>query len=144
MVPLWIRRSLACARRHVDTRRVPTDAVRVLILEMPALVRDMLVTAIDREPRLELVDEVPAPGTVADAAWSDAVDVILCGTEGDALPPACCEVLRRGAGLRIVAVRVDDGTGTLHRLRPDSTDLGELSPGDVVAALRTPPGEAAP
>ena len=123
---------------------MPTTAVRVLLFHLPPLVCDMLAAALAGEPGVEVVKEVPELRGLEDFARASDIDAIVCPSDGGALPDECRALLDRSERLRILAVRVNDGTGTLHRLLPHTAALEALAPAGVVAALRMQPAEGAP
>jgi hypothetical protein len=88
---------------------------------MPQLLRDLVEQRIAEQPDMVL------GGRLADLP-ADAPDVIVCG-EG------CHELLARRAGPRVL--RIDEvGRASMHELREHTKPIGDVSPAQVVDAIR--------
>jgi DNA-binding NarL/FixJ family response regulator len=105
----------------------------VLLLEVPPLVRDVLAHAIDDEADLELVADV-ANGEGARFGPS-APDVVICALRAHQDASCVMPTLWRWPRCRLLLIAVD-GETSLYRLVCQSTPLGELSPVEIVDAIR--------
>jgi hypothetical protein len=109
--------------------------VRILLVDMPRLVRDMLESAARRDPGVQVVGVLPDVDAVA-AAAGDA-EVIVVGVERRELPAGCRALLdERAAGLRLLGIEGGEGGAYLYELQPHRSPLGELSPAEVVDAIK--------
>jgi hypothetical protein len=114
---------------------MPTRPVRILLVDMPRLVRDIVETAARSDPGVEVVGVLGDVDAVA-ASAGDA-EVIVVGVEHRELPDACRALLdERAASLRLLGIEARDGGAYLYELRPRRSALGELSPAGVVEAIK--------
>jgi DNA-binding NarL/FixJ family response regulator len=114
---------------------MPMHPVRILLVDMPRLVRDMVESAARRDPDVEVVgvlDHADALGAATDDA-----EVIVVGVDQQRLPASCRALLdERAAGLRLLGIEAGGGGAYLYELRPRQSPLGELSPAEVVDAIK--------
>jgi chemotaxis response regulator CheB len=105
--------------------------IRVLLVNMPRLLREIVREVIATEPDLQVVDELTG-GYLELAAVLDSVvaDVVILGTEsresGDLLLP----LLQIRPALRFVIIAEDGRAGFV------CTPSGELSPARLLEAVR--------
>lgn len=113
------------------------EDTRVLLVDMPRLVRDLLERAIRAAPGLCLVDvreDLDDLRAATQEARPEFV-VVGLGTDG-ALPPQAGDLLAEAARRKLLGIECRDGRAFLYELRPTTTALGEVAPEDVVAAIR--------
>ena len=109
--------------------------MRVLLLELPQLLRDILEEAIRTRGDLELHEgtrralQVPPEHT----APPDAVILGLTAAEDVTLVPA---LFARWPGARVMTVLPAGEEAVVYELRPHERTLGQLSPGGLVESLR--------
>jgi DNA-binding NarL/FixJ family response regulator len=109
------------------------EQVRVLLLEVPHLLREILEQAIQVDDECELVTDPDVTATFGDRIVPDVV-VLGLTAEGDAtLVPA---LLARWPRARVVTVMPHGDAATIYELRPDRRMLDEMSPTEIVNALR--------
>jgi DNA-binding NarL/FixJ family response regulator len=131
-----IRRSIFAAGGTPDTRRIgDASSIRVLLVDMPRMMRDIIAGVVRAEPDLDLVGEIEAPETLLTRARRMRPDLVIAGAT-----PTLASVTRELLGdyprLRIIEVEVEDGRGSLYELSPRRRKLGELSPESLVAVAR--------
>jgi hypothetical protein len=117
-------------------RNVETDPIRVVLVELTGLTRDVVKGILAEAPDIELIGEVsmsefggPNPPARADVA-------ILAGSGGP-LSERAHELLKLRPLLRVLAVAYGGREGSLYELRPHRTPLGELSSHVLLDAVRT-------
>lgn len=116
-----------------------TTAVRkrILLFDLPRLLRDLITATVDREPDLEIVgavdDEVQLAATVARAE----PDVLIVRNGESALPEVTGALLGNRPALRILALAYDGGSGFMWELAPRRA-LGQMSPVRLLTAIREP------
>jgi hypothetical protein len=109
-----------------------TDTIRVVLLEMPQMLRDILKTTIAGHPDIELIDEPPD-----DAEKLRAMPhVVLVGTAAPSDADSKTTLLSRWPRARIIAVEVSGRQTSLYELRPYKTELGQLSPSELLEGIR--------
>ena len=104
----------------------------LLLVDMPRMLRDVVVDAISRADDVELVGDVDALGA-REALREAAVDFVITGRDDSRLATGLLSVRPR---LKVLAM-IDDGReSALYELRPEKVPLGELSPRRLVAIVR--------
>jgi CO dehydrogenase nickel-insertion accessory protein CooC1 len=106
---------------------------------MPKLLREIVVSMVSDEQDMQIVGET---------AGTEDLSEVIHDTEADVVIVACdaSEVGRLGRIVTgtppVLLAIIDDGQrGLLHELRLQEVEIGELTPGALVAAIRnlTPP-----
>ena len=117
----------AGARPYV--RAVPPT--RVLLAGLPDLLRVVVVDAVGRADDLRVVGEVAS----LDAHVAEA-DVVVAALDGERLPDAALHLMYAHARLAVLGIVVERGDAHLWQLRPHCTRLGDVSPDELVSAVR--------
>jgi len=117
--------------------------VRVVLSGLPQLLAGILKATIHRHPDLALVDVIPE----GDLGWDDqrsiAADVVLRGAHDPADGTAAREILYAAPNVRVLQVTASGDDTVVFELRPRRAFLGELSPDQLVDAIRSRiPGNA--
>jgi DNA-binding NarL/FixJ family response regulator len=114
---------------------------RVLLVDMPRLLRDMIARAIESHADMHVVGEVAHPSAIAGAVRETEPEFVIVGLEHAQLPRDCSEFLGSRARPRLLGVEAVDGHAFLYELRPDRVPIGHgsVTPDELVAAI----GEAA-
>jgi len=109
---------------------------RVLLAGVPDLLRVIVVDAVGRTDDLRVVGEV-ASLDAADAARGAAeADVVIAALDGDRLPASAVALMYARARLGVLGIVVASGDAELWQLRPHCTRLGDVSPEELVSAVR--------
>jgi DNA-binding NarL/FixJ family response regulator len=111
-----------------------TPKIRVLVRDVPQLVRDVLSHAISNQPDMELI---PAPNAPAMPIVTLAPDVVVVGTKRSDDMRDVTSTLWRWPQSQVLMITVDGHQAALYELQPQRTDLGELSPTEVVDSIRS-------
>jgi DNA-binding NarL/FixJ family response regulator len=109
--------------------------IRVILIEIPHLLCEIIEELIERQPDIELVGTVGAGGDLPRALRRTRPEVIVCRA-GATLPRAYCELFERHPHLRVLAIEDTDRTGFVYELRPIRAPL-EVSPQSLVDAIRS-------
>jgi len=113
------------------------ERTRIVLIDMPPLLRDIVREAIRREPDLDIVaehDEID----VRSAVELDDPDFIIVGEDAAAQQDVRMLVGAR-RGLRALEVQSDGRDSVLYELRPHRISLGEVSSDTLVRAIRAVP-----
>lgn len=109
--------------------------LRILLVGMPRIVREMLERTIAEQPDMLLVG-VAAREQLLPATRETRPDFVVVGVEGEEPPDDCRRLLGEQPHVRVLGLEANAGTAYLYELRPEMSPLGEVSPDDVVAAMR--------
>jgi hypothetical protein len=130
------RRSISSAAGLPDTRViVDASSIRVLLVDMPRMLRDIVAMVVRAEPDLELVGEVDDPEALAARMRRTRPDLVIAGAH-PALEQMSHQLLGDYPRLRILEVETEGRRGYLYELFPRRRRLGELSPGSLLAVAR--------
>jgi hypothetical protein len=118
------------------------ERVRVLVLPMLRLSRELLEGALRMQSGVELV-ECPAARVPRDGAElrrlceESGAQFVVAGLEGWELPAACAELLQEQTRqVRVIAVEPTVGEAFLYEHRPHQVTLGPVTPDEVVETIR--------
>lgn len=115
--------------------------IRVLLVELPPLLRGMLDAGLASQPGIELVRESDATARHATAS-GESIDLIIVGLESGRLPEDVERDMARRVGPRVLGIETGHGRGVLYALRPHRTPLGELSIDELPELIRSALGSA--
>jgi hypothetical protein len=104
------------------------ERTRILLVDLPRMLHEIIRTTLEEQPDMEVVDTT---GSASDIDTTN-IDVVISG-HGGLLAP---RVLRQRAGIRVFALSASGKESLLFELRPHRIALGEVSPAQVVAAIR--------
>jgi hypothetical protein len=111
---------------------------RILLAALPQMLADIVSEVVAHEPDMQVVGAVDDSSEIADAALAVDADFLVVGVTGGALPDACEALLELNPAARVLAVARDGRQSFLYRLEPRARPLGELDPGVLVSAIRSP------
>lgn len=122
-------------------RRDALEQIRILLVDMPRLAREMIDAAIAAQNDMRVVATTADPAELAAAAGTVRPSFVIVGLDGDELPAEALALFDEQPRLKVLGLEADAGRAYLWQLRPEKRPLGELSPAAVVEVIR---GEAAP
>jgi len=112
-----------------------TKPIRVLLMNMPQLLFDMIRGIIVSWQDMRVVSDTVVQGDLFPAAAAARVDTIIIGDQG-VLTEDCVRVLYRRPKLKILVISWDGRRGSLHELRPRVEAIEEISAESLTAAIR--------
>jgi len=113
-----------------------TDCIRVVLVELTGLTRDLVQGILAQAGDIDLVGDL----SISDFARVDApvgADVAILAGDTRSLTERAHQLLKLQPLLRILAVAHGGREGSLYELRPHCTPLGELSSHVLLNAVRT-------
>ena len=110
---------------------------RILLVEMPRMLCDILADVLSAEPDMEVVGVLSSRGKLRATVAETRADVVVLALGDSRLPKDCERLLRAHPRLRVLGVTSEGRRGFLFGLRPLKASLGELSPQRLVNAIRT-------
>ncbi len=111
------------------------NRIRVLIIEMPQLMTDIVKEIIARQPDIELAGIIASAAGAERAVRRGHADVVLCQLQRDELPAVYRALLETCPRLRLLAIDPGDRTGSVYELRPTRSPL-DVWPEGLVDAIR--------
>jgi DNA-binding NarL/FixJ family response regulator len=110
--------------------------IRVLLVDMPRLLRDLIERAVANHPELTVVGTEPDVDAFGRAAAEVGAEFVIVGLEGGELPPGANSFLAERASAKVLGVEADDGTAFLYELRPRRVPIGAVTPDELAGAIR--------
>lgn len=112
-----------------------TGDVHILVVGLPAMLREIVEDAVVDAPGMRLVgDGAPVPDLGAAVRAHEAGFVVGGASALD--PDAVADALHAFPALRVLSLSQSGRTATLHELRPHHEPLGEASSERLVAVIR--------
>jgi DNA-binding NarL/FixJ family response regulator len=99
-------------------------------------VQGLLDGELAAEPHMMVVGTAETSATMAAAARATKPHFVVVGLHDSELPDACRDLLAEQPRVRVLGIEANAGYAHLYELRPERVDIGEVSPADVVAAIR--------
>jgi chemotaxis response regulator CheB len=113
----------------------PTQQIRVLPMNIPKLLFDLIKGIIVSSEDLHIVGEPMKGAGILRAAAATKADVIIL-SDKDMSADNCYCVLYRQPRLKIFAISTNGRRGSLYELRPRAKTLRDLSAESLIAAIR--------
>jgi DNA-binding NarL/FixJ family response regulator len=115
------------------------ESVRVVLIDMSPMLRQILRGVVHGPPGIDVVAEYEEMVPLLPAAKEHRADVVLFGHESTRLSEECRELLEERPQTRLLAVGNEGRRSTLYELRPYREALGEVSPDELLEAIRGVP-----
>lgn len=110
--------------------------IRILIAQLPRLLRDLLAGTVSDQEDIVVVGESSDRESLPGLVGSCRPDVVIVGCEQSEISELGGELAAHHPAVRLLAITDDGRRGFLFQLRPWLADLGELTPGVLIAAIR--------
>jgi len=120
-------------RLRVDHHRALS--IRVLLIDMPQMLREIIRRSLARDGRFDIVGEYNEHVAIDVAVDRSKADYVIVGADMFESGSVRRRVLEEGPQVRVLAVRPDGSQTTLHQLRAEEVELGELSAERLVAVM---------
>jgi hypothetical protein len=108
------------------------EHIHLLLVEVPRMLRDIVVGLVTDADDVDIAGEVRGAGA-ADALSRTGADFVISGRDDEELVH---ELLGRKPAVEVLTVTGDGRHGSLHRLVPLRTPLGELWPDRLLEIVR--------
>jgi DNA-binding NarL/FixJ family response regulator len=114
--------------------------IRIVLVDMPRLLRDLIEHALSGQPDMVVVAAEPDVEALGAAARESEADFVIVGLEHGRLPGSAQELLDERARQRVLGVEAENGEAVLYELRPRRTPIGRASPAELATAIRAAAG----
>jgi hypothetical protein len=115
------------------------ERTRIVLVDMPLLLREIVRDTLAREPDLDVVAEHEADVDVRGAVGETDADLLIVGAEATTARMGVASVVGAQRGIRAIELQSDGKESVLYELRPHRVSLGEMSPETLLRTIRTPP-----
>jgi chemotaxis response regulator CheB len=113
-----------------------THRARILIVEIPSLLRELIGEIIADEGDMEVVGELPDLQRVSELAERTGANFVITGRTHPEFDSAYEELLRQRPAMRVLAVQHQGRQSSLYELLPHVENLGELSAETLLTVIR--------
>ena len=96
----------------------------------------MLESAVAQADDMGVVGRADSVAQLWQLAVGRDADVVIVGLRNRILPSYYVELLLERPRMKVLAIEELGGRARLYELRPERVELGDVSPGDVVEAIR--------
>ena len=112
------------------------EHIRILLLHMPRMLRDILSAAIQAESDMSIVAEATEFTSLGSVADRVRTDVVITGIDDGEIPEACRELVDRYPNMKVLAVEAAGRKAWLYELRPHRSLVAEVSPSGLIDTIR--------
>jgi DNA-binding NarL/FixJ family response regulator len=110
---------------------------------MPQMLREIIRRRLAPDGRFEIVGEYTEHVSIDFAVDRSRADYVIVASDVFDSASVSRRVLEEGPQVRVLAVRPDGSQTTLHHLRPEQVELGELSLDRLVDVMADAAGRSA-
>jgi DNA-binding NarL/FixJ family response regulator len=110
-------------------------SIRVLLIDMPQMLRQIIRQTLARDPRFQIVGEYTEHVAIDVAVDRSQADYVIMGSDVFESHAVRHRLLEDGPRVRVLALGADGAQTTLYELRPHEVALGELSPKRLVSVM---------
>jgi chemotaxis response regulator CheB len=119
-----------------SARLTSPPAIRVLLIDIPKMLAEILRSLLADRPDMMLVGEATDDQTNLDVLVELEPDVVIVGLPDSDIPAVCVDLLMKRPGIRIIGIGGGGSRGVVYELRPNRIALGEISPRALIGLIR--------
>jgi DNA-binding NarL/FixJ family response regulator len=112
------------------------ERIRVLLAEMPPMLRDIVKQTVERAPDMIVVGEIGSGGLLAGTLERTEADVVIVGTSEPSDFDGARRLLIAAPQARVLMLAMGGRSAVMYELQPHQTRLGEVSPQALIDAIR--------
>jgi DNA-binding NarL/FixJ family response regulator len=112
------------------------EPIRIVLAELPRMLRDIFHRSLLTEPDVVLVGETSSPADLERLVKQGGVDVVMLGLSESQLSASHFKLFDIDARVRILAIAQHGRNASLYELRPHRMVLGEGSPQELIQVIR--------
>ena len=110
--------------------------IRILLVWLPALLRDILSDAMAREPDMEIVATAETQADLQTAMGRFEPDVVVTGTQGPEAGAIVSDVHRIAPSVVVVAIAQKGDRATLYSPGSGPLEIPDISPAVLLKVIR--------
>ena len=111
------------------------ERIRVLLVDLTAMLREIVKGVLEAEPTVDVVGELAAGEPLLPAVEKTDAEVVIFATDQRDLSPDGYDLLDARPRTKVLALVGDGREAFLYELRPSREALGELTPWGLIEAL---------
>ncbi len=111
--------------------------IRILLAELPRMLQEIVQTVVAAQPDLEIAGTVDHRDLLPEAVSRTGAEVVIVGLTRGETAEGYDTLLFAHPQVKLFAVAADGRRAFLYELRPRSVPLGDVSPEELVAAIRS-------
>jgi DNA-binding NarL/FixJ family response regulator len=120
-----------------EHREAPLQSVRIILDGMPGMLRAMIKEIIAADAACSIVAETDDENGLSKKLKQSGADVVIIAPGSNAVGAGhYLDLLREYPRTRVLAIATSGRRAFIHELRPCVTEISELSPESLLAALR--------
>jgi len=119
----------------VPSETIAALPIRVLLIDMPQMLRQIIRQTLARDPRFVIVGEYTEHVAIDLAVNRSKADFVIMGSAVFESRAVRDRLLEEGPQVRVLAVGPDGAQTTLYELQPHEVALGELSPEHLASVM---------
>jgi DNA-binding NarL/FixJ family response regulator len=119
-----------------DSTGALVEQIRVVLSGMPRMLRQIVLALVQVQPDMVIVAETETTNDLYALSRFTRADVIILGAEGSELPAVGRQIVNRSPHIKVLAVSAEGRSVWLYELRPHEQLIGEVSPEELVSAIR--------
>ena len=110
--------------------------IRILLVEMPHMLRDIVANILGVEPDLSVVADGVEAGSLVERVERERPDVVVLCEDAKSTLAMCEELLGRFPRLALVALEERGQRASIYMMRPMRIRVAEISRTQLVTAIR--------
>jgi DNA-binding NarL/FixJ family response regulator len=122
--------------RAVATPQSPVGEIRILLADMPTMLREILSSVLKPQAGMIVMDISSSLTSLLAAVNEAAAHIVILGQDEPTLTAQCRELLEQHPRVQVMAISTDGLRTTICGLRPYREPLGEVEPEQLVDAIR--------
>lgn len=126
------------AVRPESVKKKPLEPIRIVLIDMPQLLRGIVRGILADQSDLAVVAEIESTDSIDEAVVRHQAQFVIVGVNGQA-PESLRLAFERRPRLRALAIESDGRESFLYELQPRRLALGEISPDALLHAIRAVP-----
>jgi DNA-binding NarL/FixJ family response regulator len=113
---------------------VRSTRFRILVFDLPPLLSDLIHRALEAQE--DIASTTASGEPLEDEVARERPDAVIVPLDDANLNAQSRHFLEERARVRVLGLGVRDNKAVLYELRPNKSELGEVSPGELAQALR--------
>ena len=112
--------------------------IRIFLAEgLQRLLHDIVREAVATQPDMEVVGDSYKGQELHQMLAAGDIDLVIVGAHQPEDITSVTSILYASPQVKLLGIETDGRTATIYRLRPHQLSLGEMSPQELLAAIRT-------